>query len=180
MTDTQWPRYMVFQQTESDDPFVHNGTVHAPDAEMALLNARDVFARRPQAYAMWVVPAELVFSKTQEELADENWVFDIRVSEEELRKYHVFGKLNHQMQLKHMGTVEAHSRGLAIREALTKFKDQEVFMWWVFPADSVHSSEVDDVASMFIPFEEHAFKNQAEYPVITMMRQIKAKGKLED
>src|SRR3989337_2438869 len=70
MIDTQWPRFMVFQQEAVGKPFIHNGTVHAPDIDMALLNARDVFARRPQAVAMWVVPADSIFTQTREELAN--------------------------------------------------------------------------------------------------------------
>ncbi len=64
MIDTQWPRYMVFQKMDESKPFVHNGTVHAPDMEMALLNGRDVFGRRPFAVAMYVVGADAIFSKT--------------------------------------------------------------------------------------------------------------------
>ena len=38
------------------EPHAHAGSVHAVDAEQALLNARDVYGRRG-ALSMWVVPA---------------------------------------------------------------------------------------------------------------------------
>ena len=34
---------------------VHAGTVHAPDAELALQNARDLFTRRSEGVSLWVV-----------------------------------------------------------------------------------------------------------------------------
>lgn len=48
----------VFIQSESGTPHEHAGSVHAPDAEMALQNARDVYARRGNAVSIWVVPSE--------------------------------------------------------------------------------------------------------------------------
>ncbi len=39
MTD-QWPRFEVFKQDKVDGPIRNVGSVHAPDAELALLNAR--------------------------------------------------------------------------------------------------------------------------------------------
>jgi ring-1,2-phenylacetyl-CoA epoxidase subunit PaaB len=70
MTDTQWPRFIVFQQAKVDAPHQYAGSVHAPDAEMALMNARDVFVRRPTCVSLWVVPSTAVFSRTAEELAE--------------------------------------------------------------------------------------------------------------
>ncbi|MFQ5435705.1 MAG: phenylacetic acid degradation protein, partial [Anaerolineae bacterium] len=40
MPDTQWPLWEVFKQDKPDKAHESVGTVHAPDAEMALLNAR--------------------------------------------------------------------------------------------------------------------------------------------
>ena len=46
----------VFVQEKSGDPHKHAGNVHAHDAEMALQNARDVYARRGATTSIWVVP----------------------------------------------------------------------------------------------------------------------------
>ena len=56
MTDSQWPLWEVFVQEAQGAPHAHAGSVHAVDAEQALLNARDVYGRRG-ALSMWVVPA---------------------------------------------------------------------------------------------------------------------------
>lgn len=55
MTDTQWPTWEVFHQTKRGDPHEHVGSVHAPDAGMALQMARDQFARRLKCSSLWVV-----------------------------------------------------------------------------------------------------------------------------
>lgn len=53
----QWPLWEVFTQSEQGAPHEHAGSLHAVDAEQALLNARDVYARRGGVISLWVVPA---------------------------------------------------------------------------------------------------------------------------
>jgi len=47
--------YAVFRQDSKNDPHVHVGDVHAPDAEMALILAKEQFARRDPCVNLWVV-----------------------------------------------------------------------------------------------------------------------------
>ena len=56
--DTQWPLWEVFLQSEQGAPHEHAGSVHAADAEQAMQNARDVYARRGEAISIWVIPAK--------------------------------------------------------------------------------------------------------------------------
>jgi ring-1,2-phenylacetyl-CoA epoxidase subunit PaaB len=48
--------FAVFRQDTKTDPHVHVGEVHAPDAEMALVLAKEQFARRDPCVNLWVVP----------------------------------------------------------------------------------------------------------------------------
>ncbi len=66
--DTQWPLWEVFTQAAKGAPFEHAGSVHAPDPEMALQNARDVYARRNEAVNLWVVPSEAITASTPEDV----------------------------------------------------------------------------------------------------------------
>ncbi len=52
---SQWPLWEVFAQSKQGEPHEHVGSVHAPDAEIALQNARDVYSRRGEAVSIWVV-----------------------------------------------------------------------------------------------------------------------------
>ena len=65
--DSQWKTYEVFHQNKRGEPHVHVGAVHAPDAEMALMLARDQFARRLECVSLWVVPSDQITATPYEE-----------------------------------------------------------------------------------------------------------------
>lgn len=66
--DSQWPLWEVFTQEGQGAPHEHAGSVHAVDAEHALQNARDVYARRREAISIWVVPTEVITASTPEDV----------------------------------------------------------------------------------------------------------------
>ncbi|HLL64757.1 MAG TPA: 1,2-phenylacetyl-CoA epoxidase subunit PaaB [Micromonosporaceae bacterium] len=47
----------VFVRPRRGLAHTHVGSVHAPDAELALHHARDVYTRRQEGVSIWVVPA---------------------------------------------------------------------------------------------------------------------------
>lgn len=53
----QWPLYEVFVRSSRGLSHVHAGSLHAPDAEMAIRNARDLYTRRNEGVSLWVVAA---------------------------------------------------------------------------------------------------------------------------
>ena len=55
--ESQWPLWEIFAQEGEGAPHEHVGSLHAPDAELALQNARDVYARRGPIVSLWVVPS---------------------------------------------------------------------------------------------------------------------------
>jgi ring-1,2-phenylacetyl-CoA epoxidase subunit PaaB len=66
--NTQFKLWEVFTQKQSGAAHEHAGSVRAPDAEMALLNARDVYSRRNEAVNIWVVPSETIVASTPEDM----------------------------------------------------------------------------------------------------------------
>lgn len=68
MKDTQGPLWEVFVQKKSGQPFVHCGSIHAFDKEMALQNARDTYTRRNEGMALWVVPSAAITSSSPEDI----------------------------------------------------------------------------------------------------------------
>lgn len=52
---SDWPLWEVFVRAKRGVSHVHVGTVHAPDSELALQNARDLFTRRSEGVSLWVV-----------------------------------------------------------------------------------------------------------------------------
>jgi phenylacetate-CoA oxygenase PaaH subunit len=47
--------YEVFQQAKDGDPMRHGGNVMAPDRELAVHYAREMFGRRNESTRLWVV-----------------------------------------------------------------------------------------------------------------------------
>ncbi|MCB0332941.1 MAG: 1,2-phenylacetyl-CoA epoxidase subunit B [Bdellovibrionales bacterium] len=70
---SQGPLWEVFTQEKLGAPHEHAGSVHAPDAEMALQNARDVYSRRNEACSIWVVPSDAITATAS---ADQDAFFD--------------------------------------------------------------------------------------------------------
>jgi len=60
----QWPLWEVFTQAKLGAPHEHAGSVHAPDAELALQNARDVYGRRGEVVSLWVVPSAAIVASS--------------------------------------------------------------------------------------------------------------------
>ena len=65
--DSQWPLWEVFTQEAQGAPHEHAGSLHAADAEMALQNARDVYARRGGVVSIWVVPSASITASPSDE-----------------------------------------------------------------------------------------------------------------
>jgi ring-1,2-phenylacetyl-CoA epoxidase subunit PaaB len=61
----QGPLWEVFIQSKSGIPHKHAGSLHAPDAEMALTAARDVYTRRGEGVSLWVVQSNSITATTE-------------------------------------------------------------------------------------------------------------------
>ncbi|MEM7799983.1 MAG: hypothetical protein AAF633_12395 [Chloroflexota bacterium] len=110
--------WAVFKQAAASRPHQMVGSVHAADADMALLQARSVFARRPRAVSMWVTPmaSTLTWShEDAEQLLTETPPLDsldIRSDAEKSEVWQVFrkvGKSRSMTFVDHVGVVDAAS-----------------------------------------------------------------------
>lgn len=61
------PLWEVFVRSKRGLSHNHVGSLHAPDAAMALRNARDVFTRRMEGVSIWVVPSAAITASSPEE-----------------------------------------------------------------------------------------------------------------
>ena len=66
--EKDWPLWEVFYQPKNGKPYEHAGSLHASDAENALQNARDVYARRNEGIGIWVVPSDQITASTPEDM----------------------------------------------------------------------------------------------------------------
>ncbi len=167
--DTQWPRWEVFKQDRPDRPHEAVGTVHAPDADVALLNARDVYVRRPSCYSLWVAPENAVFKMTAYELeTTPNWWKEDLPEEAPEETYHIFNKQTQRRSMvavTHVGNIQARSSREALRKAIDsgQFVEKIAYMWWVVPESAITRSNEEDVPSMFEPAEDKTYRDQSYY-----------------
>lgn len=54
----EWPLWEIFIRGQHGLSHRHVGSLHAPDAEMAINNARDVYTRRNEGVSIWAVKSE--------------------------------------------------------------------------------------------------------------------------
>lgn len=87
-----WQTYEVFHQAKRGDHHVHVGSLHAPNPEMAVILAKEQFARRYKCVNFWVVKTSDVFT-TDSEDAD---MFDTNPEKmyREASGYKVMDKIN--------------------------------------------------------------------------------------
>ena len=57
---TDWPLWEVFVRAKGGMAHRHVGSVHAPDAELALRHARDTYTRRQEGVSLWVIPSAAI------------------------------------------------------------------------------------------------------------------------
>ena len=170
--DTQWPQFIVFDQPGEGKPAFYAGAVHAPDPEMALLNARDVFARRDAHVCLWVVRESAIFAKTSEELA-QGIPDDSGNSAENLpAAYLVFQKTVQKGTLVQVGEVQARNATAALKKALHVYVNPKAIVWWVFPVNAIHRTDPAENESLFGPAESKPFRHSKFYPTVTLMREI--------
>ncbi|MFK7936932.1 MAG: 1,2-phenylacetyl-CoA epoxidase subunit PaaB [Saprospiraceae bacterium] len=65
-----WPLWEIFLRSKQGLQHKHVGSLHAPDAEMAINNARDVYTRRQEGISIWVVPSEQITASNPEEAGE--------------------------------------------------------------------------------------------------------------
>lgn len=62
----QWQTYEVFHQKSRGEHHVHVGIVHAPSPEMALVFAKEQYARRQKCAGLWVVKTDDIYDSSRE------------------------------------------------------------------------------------------------------------------
>ena len=65
--ENQGELWEVFLQSKPGQAFKHVGSVHAFDKNLAIENARDVYTRRGEGTALWVVPSKEFVAVTANE-----------------------------------------------------------------------------------------------------------------
>ncbi|MBI3234558.1 MAG: 1,2-phenylacetyl-CoA epoxidase subunit B [Bacteroidetes bacterium] len=63
-----WETWEVFHQKKRGDQHIHVGIVHAPNADMALVMAKEAFGRRGITANLWVVKSSNIVATPYEDM----------------------------------------------------------------------------------------------------------------
>lgn len=69
----EWPLWEVFVRSRNGLDHKHAGSVHAPDAKLAIQMARDVYTRRQEGVSIWVLPSDQIVASDPQ---DKEALFD--------------------------------------------------------------------------------------------------------
>ncbi len=183
-SDSQWPRWEVLKQDSERKVHQAVGSVHAADAEHALLMARTVFARRPSAVSMWVAPAARIHTWTAQEIesrAAEEAAVEPAGDEPSAasQRYFVVRKSTNRRSMTFgdlVGEVVAPSLETALAQALEEFADEPILALWLVEADAVIRSDPEDSDPWFGPALDKTYKQQSVYSSRATTRKDTTKG----
>jgi len=95
-----WFSWEVFHQKKRGDQHIHVGIVHAPDADLALVFAKEQFGRRLLCANIWVVKSSNIFTISY----DDQDMFDNATAPEKQYRdasgFKVMEKINRYKKLK--------------------------------------------------------------------------------
>jgi ring-1,2-phenylacetyl-CoA epoxidase subunit PaaB len=141
------------------------------------MNARDVFARRPNCNSLWVVPAEAILSSSEEKLRltplDSQTTETTEVANQRYVVFQKQSQRNSMTYVTYSGTIEAGSLEAALREARESFADLIIFVWWVCLESAIARSDVNDIDSMFKQAKDKKYRLPQSYRVLTEMLEAK-------
>jgi len=64
---TEWPLWEIFIRGQHGMSHRHVGSLHAPDAEIAINNARDVYTRRNEGVSIWVMKSSDIVASSPDQ-----------------------------------------------------------------------------------------------------------------
>ena len=89
-----WPLWEVFIRSKGGLSHKHVGSVHAPDGELALRHARDVYTRRLEGVSLWVVRSSDIHAS---QANDEEAFFD--PAEDKIYRHPTFYDIPDELKL---------------------------------------------------------------------------------
>jgi len=95
MSNKDYQLWEIFIRSNRGLDHKHTGSLRAPDAEMAMQNARDLYTRRMEGVSIWVVPSSQIVASDPD---DKSTLFD--PSEDKIYRHPTFYKL--PKELEHM------------------------------------------------------------------------------
>ena len=179
----QFPTYEVFHQRKENAAYSYVGPVHAPEADVAFLFAKEQFSRRFPCTGMWVVPTSAI--QVTPYGNDQESVYDLLplvpadsapAAAAGQQEYDIFHLKKRGKAHAHVGQVRAASSEAALQQAKTAFGDQRpvVNVWVIRSADLLRSD--DDDRDMWTTTPDKKYREAISYKVQDRIDRFKQEG----
>ncbi|HEX8329857.1 MAG TPA: phenylacetic acid degradation b [Hymenobacter sp.] len=193
----QFGTYEVFHQKKEGAPFVYVGPVHAPEADVAFLFAKEQYSRRFACTGLWVVPTAAItvtaYVGDQEsaydtlplvpksggaalaEPADDTAAEEAAYAAGE-EDYDIFHLKKRGKAHQHVGKVRAASAAKALQVAKAVFGEQRpvVNVWAVRAADFLRSNDED--RDIWATTPDKKYRDAIAYKVQDRIEKFKSAG----
>ena len=192
----QFGTYEAFHQKKEGAPFVYVGPVHAPEADVAFLFAKEQYSRRFACTGLWVVPTAAI--TVTEYVGDQESAYDMlplltnaqaaagtgvddTVGDEAAyatgeEDYDIFHLKKRGKAHQHVGKVRASAPAQALQAAKAVFGEQRpvVNVWAARSADFLRS-DADD-RDIWTTTPEKKYRDAISYKVQDRIEKFKAEN----
>ena len=190
----QFGTYEVFHQKKDGAPYVYVGPVHAPEADVAFLFAKEQFSRRFACTGLWVVPTAAI--TVTDYVGDQESAYDFlpllprstapaagpaddTAAEEAAyaageEDYDIFHLKKRGKAHQHVGKVRASAPAEALQVAKAVFGEQRpvVNVWAVRAADVLRSDDED--RDIWASTPDKKYREAISYKVQDRIEKFKA------
>ncbi|MBL7858791.1 MAG: phenylacetic acid degradation b [Cyclobacteriaceae bacterium] len=157
--------FEVFVQPKEGKPFQHEGSVHAPDTEMAFVLAKETFTRRFTCSSLYVVDTRDVYVSPITE-GDRNvyeLIHDAAANDHEKYTFEIYHLNKRGKQHTHAGTVSASSHEGAMAKAKQQFNsDKIIYNIWSIRTDTIRFTAAEEM-DLWLTLPEKKFRDAADY-----------------
>ena len=192
----QFGTYEVFHQKKEGAPYVYVGPVHAPEADVAFLFAKEQYSRRFACTGLWVVPTAAITVTAY--VGDQESAYDTLPPQAEPatpaageaddtaaeeaayaageEDYDIFHLKKRGKAHQHVGKVRAASPADALQVAKAVFGEQRpvVNVWAVRAADVLRSDEAD--RDIWATTPDKKYRDAISYKVQDRIEKFKAEN----
>ncbi len=160
----QFGTYEVFVEPKSGKPFQHEGSVHAPNLEMAYILAKETFTRRFTCSSLYVVDTRDVYVSSMTE--GEQNVFDLIEQSESTNgtsDFEIYQLIKRGKQHVFLGSVKAGTPQEAMATAKTKLNTGKiVYNIWAIEANKIRFT-TEEEKEYWITLPEKKFRDASNY-----------------
>lgn len=161
----QFATFEVFVQPNESKSFQHEGSVHAPNLEMAYVLAKEALTRRFTCTSLYVAETQHVFVSPITDGIQNAYdlITEISSQPESKTTFEIYHLNKRGKQHVHVGSVEASSPQEAMYVAKQKFNnDKTIFNIWAIRTSDIRFTSEEE-KDFWLTLPEKKFRDASDY-----------------